>query len=491
MAPSGIAAVNIGGETCDSMCKLQSTSTNFSLSTLASWEYVLLVILDEFSMCGQSKFAKIELHLRCLKANQAAFGGVGFVLMGDHFQQPPVQDRALWLPPQQGSSNNKFHQQFQGHQLYRSFNQCFYLTETNRFTADPILGYHLGNARYGLYSVGFRALINKQTLSPTHWNQIISLPSPPVIGTHSNVFRYHIINAFITKRSTESSLESNPTFRIMALLTSNGSPITDPSLRTKIYRAPPNKCDMYHPILDIYVGMPVLVTKNISVDIGIANGSHAVIQNIVFPPTTTFSIIITTSGAFVKLPSQHPLYILLKITDSVITCNFHTLRTPSATSNNPPPLPLEPGVFPITTSTKTINKLKIYKIDVKFNLTQFPISPSFALTDFKLQGSTLNSMILSPFTIDNNLIPNIGNTRKISGPSLYVLLSRVRQLQHFWLTSPAQANIFKGSRPSESTILEDDRLISLAISTTTFPPNTPRVLTYAERLASYKNPPPL
>ena len=100
MAPSGIAAVAIGGSTCDSLCKLNIRGDKISLEASTSWDRILLVVLDEFSMCGQVKLAKIDSHLRKLKSKNSDFSGLGFVLMGDHFQQLPVKDSALWIKPE-------------------------------------------------------------------------------------------------------------------------------------------------------------------------------------------------------------------------------------------------------------------------------------------------------------------------------------------------------------------------------------------------------
>ena len=477
MAPSGIAAVNIGGETCDSMCKLLNFNGTFDLQTMTFWESVLLVVLDEFSMCGQSKLSKIESQLRGMKANPAPFGGMGFVLMGDHFQQPPILDKALWIPsqePHSASPNSTSMSEYNGYNLYRTFTTCFYLTETNRFVDDPELGYHLGNARYGLYSVRLRYLINHQVLSSSHWNLIKTLPSPPVIGTHSNIFRYHIINSFVNQRSTFATLNSNPTYRLMGVLTHKKRTLLDPSLCMKYYRTPASNCDHFHPILDLYVGMPILIMKNISVKIGIANGSHATIQEFVFPSSTTFNIITTTSGGKLSVPNKLPLYILVKVENCNFICNF---LTQSSSINT------EPGLFPITVQSAPIKNSK-----PKVRLTQFPISPSFALTDFKLQGSTLHSMILSPFTIDNSIIPNIPSTRTISGPSLYVLLSRVRRLQHLFLMCPVHQKIFTKSQPSMATKAEDDRLIALASTSHTYPPGTPTIKTFSERFQTFQTP---
>ena len=148
MAPSGIAAVAIGGLTCDSLCKLNIKGDKISLQTSNSWAQKLLVILDEFSMCGQAKLANIDFHLRKLKSIDSDFGGLGFVLMGDHFQQLPVKDTPLWIEPIEPtlSSRSKnpsqtFINQKNGFDLYMKFNECLYLTETNRFSNDPVLGW--------------------------------------------------------------------------------------------------------------------------------------------------------------------------------------------------------------------------------------------------------------------------------------------------------------------------------------------------------------
>ena len=495
MAPSGIAAVAIGGMTCDALCKLRSDGSKIKASS--SWDQKLLVILDEFSMCGQVKLAKIDCNLQKLKSNKSSFGGLGFVLMGDHFQQLPVKDSPLWAEPQllsrssdpkaQKKAEQNFINQVNGHNLYMSFNQCYYLTETNRFSEDPSLGWHLSNARYGLYSVEFRTLINSKCLTPQHWNTLSTLPTPPVIGTHANKFKYNIINAFITSRSTIQSTTSNPTYRLLATISPTKDRVMDSDLLHAIYNSPPNDCNFYHPVLDVYIGMPVLVTQNISVEIGIANGSQATVHDIVFrrlqnPNSTTetpvtFKTIETANGAHVLIPSEKPLYIVIKIENCNHICKFNASIS-------------EPGLFPIQVMSDSTPPIKSQNIKDSFRITQFPITPSFSLTDFKLQGKTLDSMIISPFTIDHSLIESMKITQSLTGPSLYVLLSRVRKSENLYICKKFTDDNFNKCKPLQTTLDEDTRLIQLAQSTKSFQQDLQPILTYQQRINKFQNPSP-
>ncbi len=97
LAPTGVAAVNIGGQTIHSFF-------NFGINTLPTdikdksfpirlhkiIKQLDLIIIDEISMVRAELLDNIDLTLKKLTRNKAPFGGKQMLFIGDLFQLPPV-----------------------------------------------------------------------------------------------------------------------------------------------------------------------------------------------------------------------------------------------------------------------------------------------------------------------------------------------------------------------------------------------------------------
>lgn len=95
-ASTGIAAINIEGQTLDSFMGFsknvatarQAVTMDGSVKERLSVLRVLLI--DEVSMIRADKLDMIDQRLRAAKNNQLPFGGVQIILVGDFCQLPPV-----------------------------------------------------------------------------------------------------------------------------------------------------------------------------------------------------------------------------------------------------------------------------------------------------------------------------------------------------------------------------------------------------------------
>lgn len=94
LAPTGVAALNAGGQTIHSFCKLPLRAvTPDDVRELDDREVVAnldLLIVDEVSMVRADVMDGLERFLRVNRKSTAPFGGVQIVLVGDLFQLPPV-----------------------------------------------------------------------------------------------------------------------------------------------------------------------------------------------------------------------------------------------------------------------------------------------------------------------------------------------------------------------------------------------------------------
>lgn len=99
VAPTGIAALNIGGTTLHSIFSLPFTiatesdyySTNKKAQDLFRYnDNVKTIIIDEISMVRADYFICIDRKLKHLKSNDLPFGGLQVIVVGDFYQLSPV-----------------------------------------------------------------------------------------------------------------------------------------------------------------------------------------------------------------------------------------------------------------------------------------------------------------------------------------------------------------------------------------------------------------
>lgn len=96
LAPTGIAAMNVGGQTIHSFFGLPFEAIGPKTVAEVSWEkrqlleYTDTIIIDEASMVRCDWVDCIDRFLRSLMKNRLPFGGKQMVFVGDLFQLPPV-----------------------------------------------------------------------------------------------------------------------------------------------------------------------------------------------------------------------------------------------------------------------------------------------------------------------------------------------------------------------------------------------------------------
>ena len=94
LAPTGVAAVNVGGQTLHSFFKLPPRLIEPAdirrLRSTRLIKAVETVIIDEISMVRADMLDAIDRSLRLNRKSQRPFGGVRMILSGDLHQLPPV-----------------------------------------------------------------------------------------------------------------------------------------------------------------------------------------------------------------------------------------------------------------------------------------------------------------------------------------------------------------------------------------------------------------
>jgi ATP-dependent DNA helicase PIF1 len=94
LAPTGIAALNVKGQTLHSFFgfppRMMDRSEIFKRKDFKMFKNIDVIIIDEISMVRADMLDNINLFLQINRENSQPFGGIQMVYFGDLFQLPPV-----------------------------------------------------------------------------------------------------------------------------------------------------------------------------------------------------------------------------------------------------------------------------------------------------------------------------------------------------------------------------------------------------------------
>ncbi len=97
LAPTGVAALNVGGETIHRFFKIPP-SVDLATARMEAesrkkpeiYRKIETIIIDEISMVRADLFDAMDLFLQIIRQDKRPFGGVRIVGIGDLYQLPPV-----------------------------------------------------------------------------------------------------------------------------------------------------------------------------------------------------------------------------------------------------------------------------------------------------------------------------------------------------------------------------------------------------------------
>jgi ATP-dependent exoDNAse (exonuclease V) alpha subunit len=97
LAPTGIAAVNIDGETIHSFFAIhpginpvQARKEGGERKNVSIFKNLEMIVIDEISMVRADLLDAVDQFLRAARRNEMPFGGIQMVFIGDLYQLPPV-----------------------------------------------------------------------------------------------------------------------------------------------------------------------------------------------------------------------------------------------------------------------------------------------------------------------------------------------------------------------------------------------------------------
>lgn len=455
-APTGIAACSINGQTLHSAMNISiegKTSRRGLVSLGARLQHMKYLIIDEISMVDKTLFALVDKALSDAKrigeeyderVPDETFGGVNLIIVGDFHQFPPVgraAKAALYMPSP--NTRPETDMERQGGRLYHLFDKVVVLKEQMR-APDPVWMEILNHARMGTcrpsHLVELRNLVMKPNMTD---DPLLQEPEwkDAVLVTPRHAVRRRW-NTEAVKLHCQRT--SNKLFLIKSDDRIDGRPITLDEINTDINLRKTDKKKISPDddpfdrgklpnVLECAIGSEVMLTNNISTNLGMANGARGTVQSIVLDPDETADL-----GKEIIEPNLTPAYITVKLHGR-----------PGIKLDG-----LEEDVVPI------IPTRKLYKIrkrgcerPIDVYRTQFPLTPAYAMTDYRAQGQTFAKVIV-----------DIGKPPRapyLTPFNAYVAISRSKGRHGIRLLRQFEDRLFT-TEPNKELLKEDKRLEELS-----------------------------
>ncbi|CAF4616096.1 unnamed protein product [Rotaria socialis] len=433
LAPTGIAAAEIGGMTIHSFLGEQRNSGKprtikaGDLKLEKEWRLIEYLLIDEMSMVGLTLLAKLRRIISAAKHvdPQIPFGGVNVIFFGDYLQYRPVYDAPLHtdfpLLSKKKSAKlptEKEIQQRVTRSLILQINCVVKLTQHMR-TEDIRYLQLLERLRHGQCNYDdYELLMTRVVGQPS----VGSLRDSPWNKAPILVFRNEVRTQLNCKAAIHNTTQSGYTPIVcVAQDTCKGKPIEDPTLTKKLLELSDIKTEHFRQL--------VYQPDSMSTDV----------LSQAFPNNTQYV--------------HRPLYALIEIARSKIECNLEELQPKLV------PIPLMEQTFRVDVTDilpKGKRSTSNGKAILSIKRRALPFVPTDCITTHKSQGQTLNKVV-----IDLKL-PN--ETDDIA--AVYVPLSRVKRLADLIILRQFDYKVLL-IKPSKSQIAEIERLDKLYLDTQT------------------------
>ena len=233
--------------------------------------------------------------------------------------------------------------------------------------------------------------------------------------------------------------------------TCKGEPIEDATLIKKLLELSDSKTEHLPGLLPFVPGMPVMLTQNIAIELGLINGMNGIFRQLVYEEDSVSTSVLSETFPNNTRYIHKPLYALIEIIRSKLECNLEQLQP------NLVPIPLMEQTFRIDIGD-ILPKDKRPKSNQNAVLSikrrALPLVPAYSITTHKSQGQTLNNVV-----IDLKL-PNENDDIA----AIYVPLSRVKRLADLIILRHFDYKVLL-IKPSKSQLAEIERLDELYLKT--------------------------
>ena len=407
-APTGIAALNIGGGTIHKTFSLfADTSSDIKhipldgvqLETFcARWSHVKWVIIDEVSMMSNKMLDIVNMRCQELKRNKLDFGGLNVILFGDLYQLPPVRPNgsAVFRKDDRKGTN----QLPQGYNLWHQF-RYFELKENQRQGKEnPFVGL-LNRLRVGeLTEQDFEQLEQRWIRDPEDPD-----PDDARFSNYLHIFpnNKRVDNHNQLKIRELTKVSRSRLYRIRATDVYNArDPQAGRKAEDKHIHPKKDKCGGLPQEILLCENARVMLIRNIDVSRGLVNGSMGIVKKIHWPFLYRDQL----------KPGDQPESVEIEFESSVAGI-----------------APMTEKVYPITTYFTGRCRRHIDR-------TMIPLVLCWAVTCHKVQGLTLKEGVVCL------------STRLFAKGQAYVALSRFRTLDSFRIIELAKSKLMKSEEYS-------------------------------------------
>ena len=195
VAPTGVVALNIGGETIHSIFGFDNVKEGVNYFKLYSRQIDILknldaLVIDEISMVRVDVFEQINKILKYVNRNNLPFGGKQVIVFGDIFQLPPVADKN-----EKAYFDNKYDGIFFfNSDAYKNGNFKYYELQIIHRQKDVDFINILNNIREGRLSENQANLLNEHCVSNLP-NNIIQLVPRKELANAINIQNLNKLNS--------------------------------------------------------------------------------------------------------------------------------------------------------------------------------------------------------------------------------------------------------------------------------------------------------
>ena len=389
------AALLPEGRTVHGAAQLNKETKNITDDDRQKWENAQVLIIDEVSFMSCATLDNLDKKLKSLRQNSKRFGDVIVILVGDFHQLNPVHGCPLYR------GNNV---------LVQAINRAVFLNRSHRFEQDPQFGAVMRRFRNGTVTVQDLEWINERCID----NETVTLPSYDTIryACAENTHRNAISNALFSKHLQETHVKSvdssvacpGHTCIIKATMkqSKRTTRMIPQSLQNLIFDTVGdaymrnNETTKVDPALKFYHNKPLMLTSNKQIEERLANGTPCRGMYLKLKDGVSFQKE-CWDGYMVNTVYAHEV-------DHMICMHERTdMRDPVVYFK------IEPVSLAVQITMPTMNNFKFRGITA----TQFGVNDNIATTCHKLQGVSMDSLVIDSF-----------NYRMTNW--IYVVLSRVK-----------------------------------------------------------------